>query len=203
MRLDDYKWFVVQTAPRMEAAAALDLRRRGYATLYLHTAEWKAKSKTKSKLVKKAWLTNYIFVGLREDQFVDGVPLLADAATAIGVVSIVRCGNYPLPMSLKAMFLITHNVELVSGLVHAPDLPKPQFAGKPGWEVKLGDTTAFHGFRAAIDRIDPNGQITVLIESFGRQTPAIVRQDQIDELYTPEGEAVDMCEPTRTETSAQ
>jgi transcription antitermination factor NusG len=177
----DVKWFVVMTEPRAEAAAARDLRRRGYKTLFLHTCEWVKASRTRSRLVKRPYLPGYIFVGLTPDQFEGGKPLLHNASTAQGVSALVRApGGQPLPVPHAAMELLTWNAD-PSGAIH-DGKPKPKFAGKKGDLVRLGDTTPYFGFLAEIEQVDPTGKITILLEAFGRKVPTSIEPEDVAEL---------------------
>jgi transcription antitermination factor NusG len=69
--------------------------------------------------------------------------------------------------------------------------PALEFAGQPGWTVKLGpDAGAYFGFLGEIERIAPGQELSILIASFGRSVRMTVRQDQVDELISPQGETV-------------
>jgi transcription antitermination factor NusG len=183
----EVKWFVVMTEPRAEAAAARDLRRRGYKTLFLHTSEWVKSSRARSKLVKRPVLPGYIFVGLTPDQFEGGRPMLHDASTAHGVSALVRApGGVPLPVPHAAMQELTWNADTATGLV-LDGTPKPEFEGKPGDTVRLGDTTPYFGFLSEIQKVDQSGKITILIEAFGRKVPTTIDPEDVGELIPTSG----------------
>jgi transcription antitermination factor NusG len=186
MLQSDLLWYVVMTEPRAEAAAARDLRRKGYKTLFLHTSEWVASGKRKSRLVKRPHLPRYIFIGLGPEKFENGVPMLHDVNNCVGVSSLVTgAGGKPMPVPQDAMELITWDAD-PTGQIH-DGRQKPGFGGKPGDLVRLGDTSPYFGFMAEIMRVDPSGKITILIETFGRKVPTTITENDVDELVPVDG----------------
>lgn len=188
-QLSDFKWYVVETKPREEQKAAIDIGKRGYQPLFLHTTDWRGDGPELSRLVKRSWLPRYIFAGLGPQHFVGGVPVLRPVAEARGVSSIIS----PLPVPLRAMELLLGNAEFPSGLVWTRKTAH-HFAGRPGHLVKLSDKSPYHGFLAAITNIDLRGQIVVEIETFGRKVPTHIGLEDVDELFDRNGEPIQKCE---------
>lgn len=181
-------WYVVMTEPRAESVAAHDLRRKGYQALFLHTLVTIAARRRRKKIVKRPYLPGYIFVGLTPDKFDErGTPMLHDAGTAQGVSALVRApGGKPLPVPHEAMDALTWNAD-PSGAIR-DGKPKPKFTDNVGDLVRLSDTAgAYWGFLGEIQKVDPSGKITILIESFGRKVPTMIDPEDVGELIPTGG----------------
>jgi transcription antitermination factor NusG len=189
MQLEDFIWYVVETRPREEQKAALDIGFKGYQPLLLHTTDWKGDGPELSRLVKRPWITGYIFVGIKPEQFIGGVPPLGKIAAARGVMRIVS----PLRVPMRAMQVLLENAEFPSGLVWTRKTAH-HFAGRPGHSVRLSDRSPYQGFVAAITNSDLRGRVTVELELFGRKVPTHIGLEDVEQLFDQNGNIIDKCE---------
>ena len=87
-------WFAVMTRANKEQLARDDLRRRGFEIFWPYISEWVGTGhKARSRLVKRSWLSRYLFVKTSRDE-------LYGVNDGLGVSTIVRATNqepYPIP----------------------------------------------------------------------------------------------------------
>src|SRR3990167_3440174 len=85
-------WFALMTKALQEQLARDDLRRRGFEVFWMYTSEWVGTGhKAKSRLVKRSWLSRYLFVHadpLRLSEVQD------ERARTMGVATVVHATNH-------------------------------------------------------------------------------------------------------------
>jgi len=189
-------WFPIMTRPRAEERAQEWVRDRGLGAYYPHFPsfhEWRGRGRRYTRLIKvpkRPLLPGYIFV-LPE---LDGrlrFDLVRDAPWISAFVS--PRGHEPLPLPPKAMAKIMDMTDPagavlpeVSGEIYKSGKIKFKFEGKIGDVVRLKQSAGpWAGFEAAIQAIDPTGQISIELQIFNRPTPVDVPVEDCELLPKP------------------
>lgn len=149
-------WYVVQTKPRQEQRALLNLERQGFCCYLPMRA--KKRSKNNSSAFEPLF-TNYLFIQL--DMSLTGKSWIPVRST-LGVSRLVSFGSEPLRVD-PALIKIIENYEkdlLIQG-------PEPLFV--TGQKVSVTDGP-FKGIEAVFELEDGDARSIVLIEILGKQT---------------------------------
>jgi transcription antitermination factor NusG len=179
---DDVQWYAVHTLSRCEDLAERSLKAKGYPTFFPHTPEWVGKDKYRLRLVKRPYLSRYMFVGLTAQHHVGGCPNLYPINDANGVATVVYApGGIPFPINPVVMEELMERADPLGAIMGKPK-KHPRFKGRIGDYVKLSETTAYFGFLAEVARIDDNGKLLILLETFGRKVPTLIRPEDVSEV---------------------
>ncbi len=141
-------WYAVHTHPRKESYADWHLRRQGLVTFFPHTTQWIGLGTRQARLVKRAWLTRYLFVRTAPRRFfvVNETP---------GVSGLVRArAHMPLPVPSLVMTGLQARADPY-GEVFMPKAQKKRraFSGRPGDRVRFTEKNPLFGFWGEIKRV--------------------------------------------------
>ena len=190
----ELEWFAVMTEPRLEERAEWHLRQKGYSTLYLHYTDWVKTSRGRSRLVKKPYMSRYIFCGLGPEHHVGHCPNLYPVNEAIGVSTVVFApGGVAFPIPAEAMQELMSRADR-SGMIYGGKRRR-RFSGAPGDKVVLAETSPYWNFMCEIHSIDSSDRIMILLESFGRKVPTLIRPEDVREIHTKSGEIIPKGDP--------
>ena len=164
------QWFAVQSKPRQEASAKVQLERQGYhAYLPLMTVR---------KRRRAAWTTSveplfprYLFLNANINE-----QSLAPVRSTLGVSGLVRFGNVLRPVP-DAVVHYLQQAEAAQGAV----------PGEESWPFRAGDKVAvlegpFAGLTAVFEGAQPEARAMILIELLGRQNTVEVPIDALNAL---------------------
>ena len=164
------QWFAVQSKPRQECTAKVQLERQGY-TAYLPMM-------TLRKRKRAAWTTSieplfprYLFVHADVNQ-----QSLAPVRSTVGVSGLVRFGTILRPVP-NAVVHYLQQAEAAQGA--EPD--------EDSWPFRAGDKVAvlegpFAGLTAVFEGAQPEARAMILIELLGRQNAVEVPIDALNAL---------------------
>lgn len=202
-------WYAVYTAPRAEYLADRTLRALGYKTFFPHTVELVQQSKRKSRFVKVAYLSNYLFVAFRPERRhlesayqVNNAVVDEDGRKKASLVMAGTDANgdkapFPIPMSVMnpLMELCDH----VSGqVIFVQDVPRTKWNWAVGDRVRIAEGNALFGLFAAVEEIFDNGEsLRVRLErSLLGKDVATIRATEVQEVVKVENKLL-----TRAETN--
>lgn len=138
-------WFAVHTKSQREAEADRHLRRQGFNVFFPHMSEWVGLKGPRSRLVKKAWLSRYLFVETDPARlhFINDTP---DVSTLVHAA-----GNEPFPIPAGIIEGLQAKCDPL-GEVHVAEKKKGDFGFKSGDRIRFGDGAplAFWGLCAEI-----------------------------------------------------
>ena len=151
-------WFALMTKALQEQLARDDLRRRGFEVFWPYTSHWVGTGhKSKSRLVKRSWLSRYLFVQTSRERLTE---VQDERARNMGVATVVRAtNNEPYPIPDEAINLLMDKTDHL-GEVYLGNVPKrgPQFS--VGDVVRVTDEKhPLFGFLAEIKRVLDNNEI--------------------------------------------
>ena len=160
-------WYAVQTRPRQEAIAELNLERQGYHS-YLPRIVLRKRRRDKWTRVVEPLFPRYLFIQVDPNQ-----QSLAPVRSTLGVAALVRFGHLLRPVPNEIIACIRQNEDPDTHQHHADEWPH-----QPGEEVRIleGPCTGLTGIFQA-----PTGEqrALLLIELLGRQNPITVDMDAI------------------------
>jgi len=151
------RWYAVMCKARKEELAVKNLMFQGYDTFYPHYCRWTTPKKTKPRLLKKPYLTRYIFCSLYKPGH-----SVYQINNTIGVSRVVYCG----PQALEIPDEIIKEIKARGddkGEIYL-DEPDKDFPGRPGDWIKFVEAHPLFGFIAEIKRVDKGGRLMVEIE---------------------------------------
>ena len=161
------EWYAVQTRPRQEATAELNLGRQGYHS-YLPKILVRKRRRDKWTRVVEPLFPRYLFIRVDADQH-----SLAPVRSTLGVASLVRFGQVlqPLPDSIIAY------------LRQAED-PDTQQQLADDWPHRSGDTVhilegPFAGLNGVFELTTGESRAMLLIELLGRSNKVIVEMNAL------------------------
>lgn len=156
-------WYIVMTKPRAEWAVHTELRRLGYDTLYLHRRETISHARRKIAVIRPLY-ARYLFVAVAPGQ------AFPRRDEPYGVSTILRGPSGPREIPETEIEQERTRCD-ETGLV-APPAPIVRALIPPGTEVVItqGVWSQFPG----IVTLDDGKEITVSMNLFGRDTPAVV-----------------------------
>ncbi|MFH5881656.1 transcription termination/antitermination protein NusG [Liberiplasma polymorphum] len=177
-KLPDKRWYVVQTYSGLENSVKANLERR-IESMQMEDLifsvvipeeirlEKKADGSTKEKLVKL--YPGYIFIELIVTD--DSWFVVRNTPGVTGFLGSSGGGTKPIPLPPEEINPILKK----AGLLQTPKLDV-----KIGQKVRV-TSGPFTNQIGIVDEIDAEkGEVTVLVEMFGRQTPAELKFDEID-----------------------
>lgn len=151
-------WYVVQTKPRQEQRALLNLERQGF-PCYLPT---RAKKKLKNKISSVEYeplFTNYLFIQL---DLSTTAKSWTPVKSTLGVSRLVGFGTQPLSVDPQLIEIIqSYETDLSN------QNPEPLFS--TGQKVTVTDGP-FKGIEAVFQLEDGDARSIVLIDILGKQT---------------------------------
>src|SRR3990167_3912123 len=154
----DCGWYAIMTRANNEQLARDDLRLRGFEIFWPYTSEWVGTGhKAKSRLVKRSWLSRYLFVKTELQRLGE---VQDDRARNMGVATVVHAtNNEPYPIPDEAINLLLDKTDHL-GEVYQGNVPKrgPQFS--VGDVVRVTDERhPLFGFLAEIKKVLDNNEI--------------------------------------------
>lgn len=152
-------WFAVHTKASKEQLARDDLRRRKIEVFWPYISEWVGTGhKFKSRLVKRSWLSRYLFVRCDRGQ-------LGPVSEALGVSTVVRAtNNEPHPIPDLAMQLIIEQADHL-GEVYVGQQVKKLYRCKEGDMIRFTDEKSpLFGFYAEVKRVLDNGTVHAMFQ---------------------------------------
>lgn len=72
---------------------------------------------------------------------------------------------------------------------------KQRFSGEIGDKAVLEETSPYWNFICQIQPVDSGDRIVVLLNSFGRQVPTLIRPEDVKEIHTQQGEIIPKGDP--------
>ena len=170
-------WYAIHCQAQKESLAARELRREGFEVFFPHTTHWVGTGhKAKSRLVRRPWLSRYLFVRTTKDELgrVNGSP---------GVSTVVFApGGEPYPVPEKAMQILWEMTDhLGEVFVAKSGRPKPKY--RAGERLRFKEDTPMSGLYVQLTKVLDNGKLFGIIEqeflgSEGRETEVDVTKLQ-------------------------
>lgn len=152
------QWFVVQTKPRQEKRAILNLERQGY-PCYLPLRSKRKLKKGLASTDQEPLFSNYLFIQL--DMSATGKSW-APIRSTLGVSRLVSFGSEPLSVEPEL-------IELIQKLETDLEQTQPEPLFTVGQKVKVVEGP-FQGIEAIYDLEDGDARSIVLINILGKQT---------------------------------
>lgn len=175
------EWYAILCGPNLETVANKALKSKGYNTFYPHTREWVESSRTKSKLVWKAYLPRYLFVAdIHNFLEVNSAPGVSTAVYS-GVDANGNRVPFPIPeLVMRELFFRADH----EGQIHLRKKRKTWFQGKSGDVIRFGETNPLWGLFATIEEVMDNGKrLKVLLENaLAGQDSMIIETSAVGEL---------------------
>src|SRR3990167_7164238 len=154
-------WFAIMTRALQEQLARDDLRRRGFEVFWPYTSEWVGTGhKAKSRLIKRSWLSRYLFVQTSRERLTEAQD---ERAKNMGVATVVRAtNNEPFPIQdliiKELQDQAYHLGEIYQGIA-----PKRGPNCKPGDVLRFVDEASpLFGLYAEVKRVLDNGTVHAL-----------------------------------------
>jgi transcription antitermination factor NusG len=169
-------WFAVECRPQKEAYANDHLRKQNFETFFPHTSRWVGLTTSRSRLVKRAWLTRYLFV--HTDR-----ALLYRVLLSPGVTSLVcGAGESPVPIPERIITELQDEADplgeiLRSGLA-APRVFKPKAHDR----VRIGEGSPLWGFYATVSDVFSDALMVELDRAISGTTKVQVPMQHIEEV---------------------
>ena len=160
-------WYAVQTRPRQEAIAELNLERQGYHS-YLPRIVLRKRRRDKWTRVVEPLFPRYLFIQVDPNQ-----QSLSPVRSTLGVAALVRFGQLLRPVPNEIIACIRQNENPDTNQHHADEWPH-----QAGDEVRIleGPCTGLTGiFQAQTGE----QRALLLIELLGRQNAITVEMDAI------------------------
>ena len=159
-------WFAVQTKPKQEEKALINLEAQGYVT-YLPKIEIRKRRKDGWQQVVEPLFPNYLFLYAAPDQ-----TNLAPVSSTFGVAKLVRFGQLLRPVPEEVIVFLKQQ-ESVSGNV--VEVIRPFNYGDKV-EILEGP---FAGLQAIFQTESSEERIILLLNLMGRRTPVTLHKDEI------------------------
>ena len=167
------------TKVRKEDWAAQNLRRQGYLTFYPHYMQWTKPRKTKPRLLKKPYLTRYLFVAFDEANPNHSFYAINNT---FGVSTVVYCGYSALSIPKMIITEIMDRAD-ENGRIFLDTEDKPPFPGKAGDWLKFREGSPLFGFITELRRVDNSGRLVVqLNQMLGSDRLVTVHRDDVGEI---------------------
>src|SRR3990167_2297352 len=191
--MDGEFWFAVMCRAQKEQLARDDLRRRGFEVFWPYISEWVGTGhKAKSRLVKKRWLSRYLFV--KTDRLGE---VQDERARNMGVSTVVHATNNE-PVPIQDLII----KELQDQADHLGEIYQG-IAPKRGPNCKTGDvlrfteeTSPLFALYAEVKRVLDNGTVHALFRGELLGSKHIILSD------SSVGEVVTDATTSATTTSA-
>src|SRR3990167_7640943 len=159
--MDGEFWFALRTKALQEQLARDDLRRRGFEVFWPYTSEWVGTGhKAKSRLVKRSWLSRYLFVQTNRERLTE---VQDERARNMGVATVVRAtNNEPFPIQDLIIKELQDKADHL-GEVYIANQPKRRPNCKPGDVLRFTDEASpLFGLYAEVKRVLDNGTVHAL-----------------------------------------
>ena len=160
-------WYAVQTKPRQESVAALNLVRQGYTT-YLPKIRVRKRRRQQWQKVVEALFPRYLFIDV-----VTGEQSTAPVRSTIGVVGLVRFGTQLQSVPEQVINYLKQNEETDTGLRSADEWPH-----QPGDTVRVLEGP-FAGLSGIYQVEKDESRALLLIELLGRRNTVVVAQQAL------------------------
>ena len=159
-------WFAVFTSAQKESLASRELRRAGFTTFWPHITEWVGTGhKAKSRLVRRSWLSRYLFTRCSVD-------MVGVVNSTPGVSTVVFApGGSPYPIPDAVMEELMQRLG-PTGKVFS-HMPKNKFAGCIGRGVKGLEGWPIWGLAGEISRVCGD-EVAVKMLMFGSEREIVV-----------------------------
>lgn len=152
-------WYAIHSQAQKESLAARELRREGFEVFWPHTTAWVGTGhKAKSRLVRRSWLSRYIFVRTTKDQ-------LGEVNRSPGVSTVVFApGGEPYPIPDSVMDALLSKADHL-GEVYIGKVKRSRSDFKKGQVIRLLDEKSpLFGFYAAVEKVLDNGNIIATLQ---------------------------------------
>ena len=160
-------WYAVQTKPRQEAIAELNLERQGYQT-YLPKILLRKRRRDKWTRVVEPLFPRYLFIQVNTKQ-----QSLAPVRSTLGVATLVRFGHLLRPVPNEIIGYLKQQELEGAGLRTDDTCPH-----QPGDPVQILQGP-FAGLNGIFQTATGEQRALVLLELLGRQNPITVPLDAI------------------------
>ena len=169
-------WFAVHTRSQKESVAERELQRLGFNTFYPHVSEWVALKTHRSRLVKRAYFSRYLFVQSVRD-------MLYRVNDACGVSCIVyAAGQEPFPIPQEVMQVLFDKADHL-GEVYEASPSRARFEGLVGDTVRFAEHNPLWGLAAEILKVVDNDKIIVKLEQmFGAEREIQIAPTDVGKL---------------------
>lgn len=159
-------WYVVQTKPRKEKLAEVNLQRQGFVTYCPHTVRPKRRRQHWQRITEPLF-PRYLFVELNS-----GVDNFSPIRSTFGVIGLVCFGNQPAQISSVEIATIYHQERLF--LWNARAVPNLQMGDVV--EIASGP---FAGLKGVFEKTCSNERVMVLLNLLGRKNQVTVDIDDV------------------------
>jgi transcriptional antiterminator RfaH len=150
--MSDKCWYLLQSKPRQEARAKLNLEQQGGACLHLHRSVEKIVSGSR-KRIQESLFPGYLFLQLSSDD-----SLWSSVRSTCGVLRVVSFGEKPLPVADSIIWGLQRLTEQMS--------VEAQF--KKGQKVTV-TRGAFRGLQALFEEYDGEVRALLLLRLLQKQ----------------------------------
>ena len=152
-------WYVVQTKPKSEQLAVVNLQRQGY-TIYCPMITQRKRRRNRWQDVTEALFPRYLFVQLQE-----GLDDFSPIRSTIGVSALVRFGGVPAVMPEQAIEMLTQQEERL--------LKPKRLDWKPGSEVEIREGP-MAGLRGIFQKTASEERVIILLALLGKQSRVVL-----------------------------
>ncbi len=160
------QWFVVQSKPKQEAIAEVNLGRQGYETYYPRIIQ-KCRHRGRWKQVIKPLFPRYLFVNLEQ-----GRDDFAPIRSTFGVTGLVRFGGVPKALAPGLIEEIKTSEDGKQGIY----IDRLQW--QPGEKVEIVGG-ALAGLKGLFLTESAEERVVILLSLLGRENKVVVTQDAI------------------------
>ncbi len=160
------QWFVVQSKPKQETTAEVNLGRQGYET-YCPRIVLKRRNRGRWKQIIKPLFPRYLFVHLEQ-----GRDDFSPIRSTMGVAGLVRFGGVPSALAPSIIDDIKSREDEKQGIHVDP----PQW--QPGATVEITDG-ALAGLKGIFLADSGEERVIILLNMLGRENKVVVTQDAI------------------------
>jgi len=171
-------WFAVHLNAQKEELASRELQRVGFEVFWPHTTHWVGTGhKDKSRLVKRSWLSRYLFVRTFKENLwaVNG---------SVGVSTVVKApGGEPYPIPELVMDAIIAQTD-EHGEVYVRETTRRESKFRPGQVIRLLDEKSplFGLYVEVIKTLDNGNIMCTLDQSLAGTQKTILQSPVIGEV---------------------
>jgi len=160
-------WYAVQTKPRQESVAALNLQRQGY-NIYLPKIRVRKRRRQQWCKVVEPLFPRYLFIDVNT-----GEQSTAPVRSTLGVVGLVRFGTQLQAVPEQVISFLKQNEETDTGQRAADEWPH-----QPGDKVRVLEGP-FAGLSGIYQMEKDEHRALLLIELLGRPNAVVVAQQAL------------------------
>lgn len=167
-------WYAAFCEPQKEPLANDQLVRRGFETLFPHFTEWRGLGGNRTRIVRKAYYPNYLFV-LADSLCLSQIP------ETPGVMYLLH-GADTMPVRLPQAFMdwLWSKVDHL-GTVHVPTASRSKFGALRGKRVQVTEGNPFWGLIGTVLDVDGDAA-KVILKMLGADREVRLRVAEVDEI---------------------